>query len=524
MPAARYVTLSDYLRVLRRFWILIVLLTAFGAAAGLADAERQKATYQASAEIGFQDPVEDLNIVGLGSSTFQTPAQIAAINAETASSPSVSREASALLDPTQRMQLSTSSISASVSASNGLLELTATSSHQAFAAVLANTVAGVLVAQDNAQVKQQFRQVVGDIQRRVAALTRRSKSSPSAVAAQLAFYEDELARLQTVAAFARTAQLSRMATVPSGPSSPDRVRSLSLGLIIGLLLGILAAFVRDSTDRRLRSIQDVTECLPFPIVGRVRDRGMGQVLRVSDASDKEGWADFEAFRILRRNVEALPAADGGCTLLVTSAMPEEGKSTVASSLALAMASAGKTTLLVDCDLRRPSMATRLEIPGAPGLTDYLSGEASPEEILRSVPLAQSLAGMEGALANQQNGGPLPAAVPKFVCIPAGSTRRNTPELLGSERFRVFIDQIRTVYDVVIIDSSPLLPVSDTLEIIPHVDMVLMCVRYAQTRRDQAEAARVAIARFPDRPTGLVITGLKPRSADSELYSYSYDYS
>lgn len=526
MPAARYVTLRDYLRVLRRYWILITLIAAVGAAAGLANSERQKPLYEATAEVNFQDPTQDLSIVGLGSSFFQTPAAIAAVNAQTASSPSVSRRVASLLGRGTAAQRSASTITASVSSSTGLLVLTATSPHAAFAARLANTVASVLIAQDNAQVRAEFTQVVGDIQRRVATLTRQKHaSSSSTVNTQLAFYEDELARLQTVSGFATTAELSTRATVPSAPSSPNRTRSTVLGLVLGLLLGILAAFARDSSDRRLRTSRDVTESLPFPVIGHVRAREMGRVVRVPKPSDKDGWADLESFRILRRNLETLFAADDAHhTVLVTSAVPEEGKTTVASSLAVAMASAGKTTLLVDCDLRRPALAKRLELPGGAGLTDYLSGEASPQEILQSVPLLQSLPGADETADARQNGSMQATAAPQFSCIASGSPHRNTPELLGSALFREFMQEIREAYDIVIFDSSPILPVSDTLEMLPLIGTTIVCVRHGRTTRDQALAARAALARVPDRPTGVVVTGIKPRNAESELYAYAYDYS
>jgi Mrp family chromosome partitioning ATPase/capsular polysaccharide biosynthesis protein len=533
MPAGRYVTLRDYLRVLRRFALVIGLLAAVGAGAGYANAARQKARYQASVSVSFQDPVSDLNLVGLGSNTFQSPAQLAAVNASAVTAPGVSARVKAILAPSHRAELSESSIAADVSASNGLLYITATSPQPAFAAKYANTLAIVLVVQDNRQVRKQFQRLVAQIEARVATLTHPAKGSPTAEASQsadnavqLSFYEDELARLQTVAAFATTARVSLPAKAPGAPFSPKKVRSLIAGLLIGLLLGILAAFVRDATDRRLRSSNDVAEGLPFPIVGRIRARSLGRVIRVSDAADKDGWADVEAFRILRRNLEALPSEGGGhtTTVLITSAVPEEGKSTVASSLAVSLALAGKRTLLVDCDLRRPTLATRLELQPTPGLADYLAGEVGPADVLRTIDLTPSFTGVNGTLTGKPyHPAPDAPAVSKLICIPAGVTRRNSPELLGSERFRSFVEQVREAYDVVIFDSSPLLPVADTLEMIPNVDAILLCVRHSRTTQDQAEAARAAIARFETRPTGIVITGLKPKNADSQLYMYAYDY-
>ena len=108
---------------------------------------------------------------------------------------------------------------------------------------------------------------------------------------------------------------------------------------------------------------------------------------------------------------------------------------------------------------------------------------------------------------------------RFVCVPAGSSMSGAAESLGSPQFREFIEEVSQVYDVVIFDSSPLLPVADTLEILPHVDAVILCAREFKTTRAQASAAKAALSRLPERPTGIVVTGVKPGRDD--YYDYSY---
>jgi Mrp family chromosome partitioning ATPase len=96
--------------------------------------------------------------------------------------------------------------------------------------------------------------------------------------------------------------------------------------------------------------------------------------------------------------------------------------------------------------------------------------------------------------------------------------------LGSNRFKDFIEQVSTTYDAIVLDSSPLLPVADTLEMLPHVDAIVICARESRTTRGQASAARATLSRFPERPTGVVVTGVRPRGAGDEIYAYSYGYS
>src|SRR5205085_5106169 len=129
-----------------------------------------------------------------------------------------------------------------------------------------------------------------------------------------------------------------------------------LGLLLGLLLGIAAAFVRDATDRRLRRLPDIQTAFRLPVLGHVRAESMGRI--VQPTHGRRGGSDLEAFRILRRNLEFLDHDQAPRLILVTSAAAEEGKTTVASSRALAIASAGRRVLLVDCDLRKPALAER----------------------------------------------------------------------------------------------------------------------------------------------------------------------
>jgi Mrp family chromosome partitioning ATPase len=209
--------------------------------------------------------------------------------------------------------------------------------------------------------------------------------------------------------------------------------------------------------------------------------------------------------------------------VVKSALAEEGKSSVASSLAAAMASAGRRTLLVEADLRRPVLAERLGVQLAPGLADYLAGAAAPQDTLRAVQFADAPPG-EGASAWSADR-PITGPVGRLAFIPAGSQTSRSAELLGSDVFKQFVEQVGQPYDVVVFDSSPLLPVSDTLEVLPCVDAAVLCVREGHTTLDQVSAARDGLSRFPHLVAGMVVTGIKPRSgSDDVAYAHTHQYS
>jgi Mrp family chromosome partitioning ATPase len=201
--------------------------------------------------------------------------------------------------------------------------------------------------------------------------------------------------------------------------------------------------------------------------------------------------------------------------VVTSGLPGEGKSTVASALAATSALSGKRTLLVECDLRRPQVGERFGLKEeGPGLSEYLAGKAEPGEVIRKIVLAPPTS------TNGNGKGAAPAGdggAPSLVCITAGASPPRPAELLASEKFASFLDEVREAYDFVVLDSSPLLSVSDTLELVPRVDATILCIRAAQTTQEQARAAKAAIDRLPDKPAALVVTDIKP--GDAEQYGY-----
>jgi Mrp family chromosome partitioning ATPase len=276
---------------------------------------------------------------------------------------------------------------------------------------------------------------------------------------------------------------------------------------------MLAAFLRDSLDRRLKDQHDIEHLLQVPIVGYVEADALGGAGVSNNGSMKAPHAGLEPFRILRSNVEFLAPDRPLRTVAVTSPVAEEGKSTVAAGFATASALAGKRVLLVECDLRRPVFAERLRLAPRPGLTDWLAGSAEPSNIVQATPVDPA-GGRSGEAA--EVGGA--AHEGTLVTMVAGSWSSQPAELLASSRFKVMLEQVSDVYDLVVLDCAPLLPVGDSLEVLPLVDAALICIRLDQTTRELARAAKAALEHLPPRPTGVVITGIRP---GREGYYYGY---
>jgi capsular exopolysaccharide synthesis family protein len=507
--APRYATLRDYLRVLREQRLLIIVIAAVFAGAALFLAERQDPVYEAEASVQFLDTNADTGFLGAALPPDATPDARAATNASQIGQPSTLAQVRAQLktkDPIGRLR---NALTIRTEARTNLVIVQARWGTAKFAADLANSAAeqSRRIAVDTA--RQRYRTA----RRLLKASLQRLGNSRTDKLTRLQ-YQAQLVRLDTLARFVTPSRVVSTAVAAAAPVSPRPVRDTLLGLVLGLTLGGLAAFLRDALDRRLKSASEIRDELRLPLLGHIRNDVLGRTLVTENGRKKLTEADLEGFRVLRTNLDFLDIDSPVKTVLVTSALPEEGKSTVACSLASAYVLAGKRTLVVECDLRRPTLAKRLGTAPGPGLSDYLLGQAEPAEVLQKVPLTPETV--------QSQEGPLPAGVPTLVVITAGTPTPRPAELLGSKRFAAFLEQVREAYDVVLLDATPLLSVGDALQIVPRVDGVVVCVRADQTTREQARAAKQALEHFPDRPTGVVVTGVKPgHELDYGYYSYAY---
>jgi len=521
----RYSSLGDYLRVIRRRRVLIALITLGVFALALGRSLTQDLVYVAQAQLQFRDPLADLDLVGIGGETVPelAPNQRAAANAELLGRNEVTRLVRDELQSTISLAGLRSALDARVNPQTNLVILETSWGDPEFAADLANSYAAAAREVALADTEQRLARFKESLSQRLQAAKENlpNPGDPPAdpgTAFTIAALSQNLANVRSLEDVANPVLIAERAEVPGSPASPNHVRSGILGLAVGFVLALLVAFIRDSLDRRLHTAQDVHDELEVPVLGRIGAAAFTYAGLVENGRPALPEADFEPFRMLRMNLAAL-GTDGRPprSVLVTSPLAMEGKSTVSVSLASAAALAGQQVLLLECDLRRPSIAGRLGISKAPGLTDFLSGSATPSEILQVVQISEP---------RQLNGGP-PASPSEtqrsagsMVCITAGGPVPNAPELLHSDRFKDMLEKLSRAYELIILDGSPLLAVSDPLEVAPHVDGVLVCVRAQQTTREQLRSAKSALGHLPERPTGAVLTGLRP---GDENYGYYYGY-
>ncbi len=504
-------TLFDLLRPLRARWWVVVVITAIAVAASLGFSYAQKKKYSATATLQVQDQTFDLGLVGVGVPTNLTAAEVASQAAQRIDQPAVSNRAKSILgSPLPAYELA-GSVSASVDPNANNVHVDATQPSATGAAALANAFANATVAIVNHSQRQVYAAAA-------AALEGRKSGSVD---------PNSLRELRTLAAIATPAQLTEVATPPGAPSSPRPARNAALAALLGLMVGLLAAYLLDTADQKLRSSGDVERQFSYDVVGRVRQEALGHSPNAGAPDRIVDPVDWEQFRILQRNIEFLGPNGGPRTIAVTSSIPEEGKTTVACFVAFANAAAGRKTLLIECDLRRPVLAERLGIRRSPGLTDFATGAAAPEDVVQVIPFSDVVVS-NGARGKRSDGlepttlaaETAPGYSHQLACVTAGSATDHPVEVLTSGAVRRMLDEVRQVYDVVILDTPPLLVVVDTLEVIEKAEAIVVCGRTAKLTRTQARAGENALKRLPGRPIGLVVTGVTP-SRDSGYTYYSY---
>lgn len=529
----RYTNLQDYVRLVRRRKYLILGTTLVFALLGLGASLSQTKQYEATTVMSFRDIAQDVGALpGFSDTPTEAPGERAARNAELITRPEIAARVQKSLDSTLSPDSLAGMVTGDVGSTTNLVEVTATTSDPEFAAELANTFANEARKVGTAEVRGRLKRAIETLEDELkdARQSRGESPFPSGQETALA---NSISSIRTALAVAEPIQVLRPAATPSGQISPAPKRNTLIAGIVGLLFGLLGAFARDALDRRLRSVHDVHDETGLPVLGRVNEAAMAYPGLANGALMPD--PEFEAFRVLRMNLAAL-SVDGvpPRTLLVTSGLADEGKSSVSMSLASAAAITGQSVLLIECDLRRPTLPKRLNIPRTPGLTDYLAGSAAPKDILKTVRLGAAKPTRSAPAAKQKTVGGKGAdpkadapkaapAQPSLVVIPAGSPVENPAELLIGERFLDLLAKVSRAYDLVIVDSSPILAVVDPLEVAPHVDAVLVCARVQRTTREQARATRAALDGIAKPlPAGAVVTGLKHGDPDSYDYYYG-DY-
>ena len=273
--------------------------------------------------------------------------------------------------------------------------------------------------------------------------------------------------------------LVRPAETSDSPVSPQPLRNLGLGAVLGLLLGLGLAIVRHLMDTTVRTNEDVEEITEEPLIGAVHydpRAGKEPLIVETDPSSPRS----EAFRAVRTNLMFVDAANHPRTILLTSSIPGEGKSTTIANLALTLAKSGSSVCLVEADLRRPRLMEYLGLEGSAGLTDVLIDRAGLDDVLQ------------------------PYGADRLEVVGAGAIPPNPSELLASDAMSTVLTRLSARFDYVLIDTPPVLPVTDAVVLSTKVDGVIVLVGTTIVRKEQLEATLESINAVDNTLLGLVL--------------------
>jgi polysaccharide biosynthesis transport protein len=479
LPEPRLTTFADYFHVLRRRWWILLLATLIAVASGYAYSKRQTPQFQADSVVRLSaQPISQL----LNNNNHQSPTSTSVFvgnEAAFATSPAVVQATMKALHEhgvttTQFLKLG----SVKADTTNAILTFAykARTATQAIHGanvwaqqyeLLANKRDNVTVTDAIAPLNAKLAQVKKAIQ---AAQARGENATVLAQGQVQRTIEEQVIQLQGLQ---RTIAGNRQLTSAQSSSKvrPMTSRNMLAGAALGIIIGLVLIGLLEALDTRVRSADEFGEVLGATLLSRIPtpSRAMRKEHRLAMAGDDDPRYS-EAYRKLRVNFDFANVRTQARTVMVTSALEQEGKSTTIANLAIAMARAGRSVALVDLDLRRPILHRFFGLDGRAGLADVALGHADTDDALHVI----SIPGAAGMLS----------------VMPVGALPPNPADFLESPAVDTLLSDLGTRFDVVLIDSAPLLPVSDSIALLAKVEAVAVVIPSGAKRQVVSELRRI----------------------------------
>jgi capsular exopolysaccharide synthesis family protein len=493
-------SLRDYVSVVRRRkWVVILAVVVVPLLATVLSA-RKPPLYSADAEVYLNRQNLSLMLTGTADLAASQPERTAETQAQLARVPAVAER---VLKQTRITDLDVGYLLGHVAvtpkANADFLEFSFYDRLPARAVLLANGFAAQYVAYkrdlDTSSLSRARREVEAEIER-----LRREGGRGSDLYTTLVAKQQQLGTIEALQT--SNASVVRKAT-GAYKISPQPKRSAMLGLGLGVILGIGLAFLLEALDMRARSTQEIENILELPLLGRLtappRDLADGGGLVMID---KPRSTHAEAFRILRSNLEFHNLEHHARTIMVTSCLGAEGKSTTIANLGAALAAAGHRVTLIDLDLRRPSLDKYLGLHGQLGVTDMADGRAKLEE-----------APLETFEETSRTG--------TLEVLTTRPMLKDSDGFIASKELDDILSALRARSDYVLIDAPPLLLVGDAMQLTGKVDAILVVARLNVVRRQMLRELKRVLDTVPAAKLGFAVTGAQLEH--DYQYVYSYDY-
>ena len=497
-PDDQEVSLREYLRVVQRRKWTVILLTLLTTSVALITSYLQTPVYSASAEMLLR-PLASESAVGSGAAVIQYRDPLRALQTEIRI-----LQSKPLREAAQEKLGYRATASARPAGATDVILVTGESTDPQRAADIANAYATSYIEFKRKQTVDEFLAAVNQVQNQIDEVQRQIDAAPEPLRATLiqrkALFEGQRDELKLDASL-RSGGVQPMseADVPVAPVRPKPVRSGVIGFMLGGLLGVGVAFLREFLDDTIKEKDDLEKVAPSqPVLGLIpavpawKSKDEVQLVSLSQPSSPVA----EAYRTLRTSVQFLGMDRPVQVVQLTSPSASEGKTTTLANLAVAMARAGRRVVVVCCDLRRPRVHEFFGLSNSVGFTSVLLGEAGLSQALQKVP-----------------------DVDRLFVLASGPLPPNPSELLSSRRAVEVLDALRADGNLLLLDSPPILPVTDALILSRQADATLLvALAGASTKKDAARA--VEMLQQVEAPlAGVILNGVSAESS----YGYSYGY-
>ena len=513
-------SIRDYVALLRRRKWIVVACVVVAPVCAYAFADRQPPVYQATASVATKEGNLAATVAGVQDLSFYAdPNRLAQTQIALAETPGV---ASAVLKRAGIKDMSPTALLGSTvivaDQSADILFFTTQNGNRARAALLANAYAKQYTVFRSQLDTQAYLQARANILTRVAELDAQGRK---AYANSL---NSKAEQLQTYAELEKSNAVVANQAAGASQIAPRPKRDALFGLAIGVILGIGLAFLRDALDTRVRGPEDVARRTGLILLSRVPEppkklqREEELVLFKQPTS-----VEAEAFRVLRTNMDFATLDHEARSIMITSALEKEGKSTTISNLAVVEARSGKRVVLVDLDLRRPRLDKFFKLSGQPGLTNVILGHATLEQATAHIAIGGDVHASATGGGNGNGNGHGHAPIEGILdVIPSGPIPPDPGEFVATAALGRVLEALIDRYDLVLIDAPPILRVGDALTLASKVDALMVVTRLPGMRRPIINELRRVLDTCPAHILGFVLTGSQAGEGGYGS-GYYYDY-
>jgi len=479
--------------------VILCVIIAIGAAVALTVTQPKK--YTATASVLFNNTPLSQQVAGLQPVATNSAASQQDTNVQLLSLGDVPQKTASQVGHGLSKQAVSDSITIEPVGDTTVVNVSATMTSPALAAEVANTYAAIFVSEQENANHQYYSSALITVESQLAKLSPRQRQGAQGLA--LGDRAQSLATLSQLQS--GTVQVAQAASVPTSPSSPRTKRDIAVAGILGLGLGLILALTIDRLDQRIREPEELEAIYGLPLLGVVPESPtLKRGLTVASPAGAAG----DSFQFIRAHLRYFNVDRDLRTLAIVSGAPGEGKTTISYGLASAAAAMGVRVLVIETDLRRPTLAQQAGVEVAPGLADVVIGSVSLEDATQTISLASSASDPSGERS--------------LDVLVAGALPPNPAEILESHAMEAVLSHAKATHELVVIDTPPLSAVSDAIPLLQKVDGVVMVASVGRSHRDAAKRLRETLSTLDAPLLGVIANRGKTRGGYGYGYGYGYE--